>query len=62
MRAASLRAMRGISVTLGLLPPSWKVRRRPIRSHKKSRPDEGMIATGERAYIPLLAKLQGRDR
>ena len=60
--AASLVTMRGISVAIGPLLTPGKVRRRPIRSDKKSTSDEGMIAMGRELALPFLAKFQGRDR
>jgi hypothetical protein len=60
--AASLVTMRGISVAIGLLLPPGKVRRRPIRSDKKSTSDEGMIAMGRQLARPFFAKFQGCDR
>jgi hypothetical protein len=62
MMAASLVTMRGISVAIGLLLTPGKVRRRPIRSDKKSMSDEGMISMGRELARPFLAKFQGCDR
>jgi hypothetical protein len=60
--AAPLVTMRGISVAIGLAPTARQVRRRPIRSDKKSMSDEGMIAMGREVARPFLAKFQGCDR
>ena len=56
MMAASLVTMRGISMAIGLLLTPGKVRRRPMRSDKKSTSDEGMIAMRRELALPFLAK------